>query len=110
RRPISCPQSQGGGIPQRQFLIRPPTRSRASSTITERPAAAILFAALRPARPAPTTTTSARFGRPLGGWARVAALLPGGSAANPPSPTVPTAPAAAPPTKRRRVRRDSVLS
>ena len=45
-----------------RFQVRPPTRSRASSTTTERPAAAIARAAVRPARPAPTTTTSAVFG------------------------------------------------
>src|SRR2546430_1984697 len=40
------------------FSTRPPTRVRASSTSTERPAAAIARAAVRPARPAPTTMTS----------------------------------------------------
>ena len=39
---------------------RPPTRSRASSTTTDFPAFAISRAAVSPARPAPTTTTSAR--------------------------------------------------
>src|SRR5207244_10129865 len=34
-------------------------RSRASSTITDLPAAAICLAAMRPERPAPTTSTSA---------------------------------------------------
>src|SRR5437764_2299109 len=45
-----------------RFQVRPPTRSRASSTTTERPAWAIARAAVKPARPAPTTTTSAVFG------------------------------------------------
>src|SRR4249919_707650 len=37
---------------------RPPTRSRASRTTTVRPAATSARAALSPASPAPTTTTS----------------------------------------------------
>ena len=37
---------------------RPPTRSRASSTATDRPAFFSSFAAVRPAAPAPTITTS----------------------------------------------------
>ena len=45
-----------------RFQVRPPTRSRASSTTTECPAAAIVRAAVSPARPAPTTTKSAFFG------------------------------------------------
>src|SRR5690348_15655663 len=39
--------------------MRPPTRSRASSTITDLPAAASLRAAVRPEMPAPTTIASA---------------------------------------------------
>src|SRR5829696_1846303 len=37
---------------------RPPTRSRASRTATDRPACFRAFAAVRPAAPAPTITTS----------------------------------------------------
>ncbi len=40
------------------FTTRPPTRSRASTTTTERPAASRSRAATSPARPAPTTTMS----------------------------------------------------
>jgi len=40
------------------FRDRPPTRSRASSTTTEWPARRSLRAAVSPAKPAPTTTTS----------------------------------------------------
>src|SRR4051794_24775282 len=39
--------------------VRPPTRSRASSTTTERPALTRLRAAVRPASPPPTIATSA---------------------------------------------------
>ena len=50
--------------------VRPPTRSRASSTITERPAAVSARAAVRPASPAPTIATSAlRVRRPRPAWA-----------------------------------------
>src|SRR4051794_41778033 len=41
------------------FSVRPPTRSRASRTTTEWPAATSARAAARPENPAPTTTTSA---------------------------------------------------
>ena len=41
------------------FRVRPPTRSRASSRTTSCPRRARSRAAVRPARPAPTTTTSA---------------------------------------------------
>src|SRR4051812_14575688 len=43
--------------------MRPPTRSRASRTITDLPSPARLRAAVSPARPAPTTTKST-FGAP----------------------------------------------
>src|SRR5258705_13411136 len=50
------------GVPSGRWSVhtRPPTRSRASSTTTERPACARRHAAVRPAKPAPTTQTSAR--------------------------------------------------
>src|SRR5262245_44371437 len=41
-----------------RYQVRPPSRSRASRTRTERPAAPRSRAAVRPARPPPTTTTS----------------------------------------------------
>src|SRR3989442_4842187 len=66
---------------------RPPTRLRASSTITERPALTISRAAVSPARPAPTTITLAE---------RTAARPEFGSATT-------AAPAAAPPIRPRRV-------
>jgi hypothetical protein len=49
------------GTPSRLVLVqtRPPTRSRASSTTTERPAWLSRRAAVRPANPAPTIQTSA---------------------------------------------------
>ena len=56
--------------------VRPPTRSRASRTTTEAPAAVSARAAARPASPAPTTTTStscecgAAMGRPYATLAR----------------------------------------
>src|SRR5437899_3230881 len=64
---------------------RPPTRSRASRTITEQPALTIARAAVSPARPAPTTITPAE---------RTAARPDFGSAAI-------AAPAAAPPIRPR---------
>ena len=42
---------------------RPPMRSRASSTTTETPLAISSFAAVRPAPPAPMTSTSGVSGR-----------------------------------------------
>src|SRR6185437_14844822 len=88
-----------------RFQVRPPTRSRASSTITDRPAAAIARAALRPASPAPTTSTSAFFGNVeavavLDGSAGASARATDGSAAA-------AAPAAAVPISVRRVKRVS---
>ena len=41
-----------------RYQVRPPSRSRASSTTTERPASRRSRAAIRPANPPPTTTTS----------------------------------------------------
>ena len=41
-----------------RYQVRPPSRSRASSTTTERPASRRSRAAIRPAKPPPTTTTS----------------------------------------------------
>src|SRR6185437_10196525 len=49
----TCPSAR------RWFSTRPPTRSRASRTSTLAPARCSSRAAVRPARPAPTTTTSA---------------------------------------------------
>jgi hypothetical protein len=71
--------------------VRPPTRSRASSTMTSRPERAMFRAAVRPASPAPTMQTSAvrrrrrRWAAAVIGRAAVAAMP------------------AAPATKRRRV-------
>src|SRR5436190_13699629 len=45
--------------PMSWLSVRPPTRSRASSTITDLPAAAIWRAAMSPEIPAPTIRTSA---------------------------------------------------
>src|SRR5215469_312994 len=45
--------------PSSSLTMRPPTRSLASSSSTDRPAAVSWRAATRPARPAPTTRTSA---------------------------------------------------
>ena len=87
-----------------RFQVRPPTRSRASSTITERPARATARAALKPARPAPTTTTSAVFGSDelasdeLGGSADASARVTRGREAA-------AAPAAAEPISVRLVKR-----
>src|SRR5215211_1280713 len=47
-----------GCSPTGWLKVRPPTRSRASSTLTSSPAPASSRAAVSPARPAPTTTTS----------------------------------------------------
>ena len=58
--PIHCPPTSTTlPSPRSWFSTRPPTRSRASSTTTEAPAALSARAAARPASPAPTTTTSA---------------------------------------------------
>src|SRR5437660_5518349 len=76
--------------------VRPPTRSRASSTSTDRtPCWTSRRAVVRPASPAPTTTTSAF--RRLAGWPlrRRAATFAGTAA--------PAAPAAAVPISVRRV-------
>src|SRR5690348_11173527 len=51
---MTCPS------PRSWLTVLPPTRSRASRTITSLPSATSWRAAVRPARPAPTTTTSAR--------------------------------------------------
>src|SRR6187397_302750 len=53
----SAPRSTTPPFGIRWLHTRPPTRSRASSTSTSRPAAASLPAAARPANPAPTTAT-----------------------------------------------------
>src|SRR5882672_577611 len=56
----SAPSSIGTATPgSRRVQQRPPIRSRASSTSTERPACASSAAAASPAAPAPTTITSA---------------------------------------------------
>src|SRR5580765_4563593 len=55
----SAPSSTGSGTPgSRTVQQRPPTRSRASSTSTERPARPSSAAAESPAAPAPMTNTS----------------------------------------------------
>jgi hypothetical protein len=89
-----------------RFQVRPPTRSRASSTVTERPARTIVRAALRPAKPAPTTTTSAfradeSASDELEGSSDASARARRGTAAA-------AAPAAAPPISVRLVKRVSV--
>ena len=72
--------------PIERLKHRPPTRSRASSTITDLPDLCSWRAAVRPARPAPTTTTSALCLR-LGGWRFclrfLASAAPGTAAAAP---------------------------
>ena len=55
----SAPSSMGAGRSgSLRVHTRPPTRSRASSSRTERPAAASSAAAASPAAPAPITMTS----------------------------------------------------
>ena len=54
------PVSVSSPPPMDLFRTRPPTRLRASSTYTERSSFASSRAAVRPAKPAPITTTSAR--------------------------------------------------
>src|SRR5438876_5553874 len=55
----SAPSSIGAATPgMRRVQQRPPTRSRASSNSTERPARASSAAAASPAAPAPTTIAS----------------------------------------------------
>src|SRR4051812_24449724 len=49
---------------RRNVRQRPPTRSRASSTVTSQPLRSSSNAAVSPARPAPTTTTRPRPRRP----------------------------------------------
>src|SRR5580765_3252826 len=58
--PVNIPPSSAYAPLASVWLsVRPPTRSRASRTSTERPAWRIRRAAVSPARPAPTTITSA---------------------------------------------------
>ena len=56
--PIHCPPSSTG-VPSRVTppSVRPPTRSRASTTTTSAPPSTRAWAAASPASPAPTTTT-----------------------------------------------------
>ena len=60
------PMSTGTPPSEVRVQTRPPTRSRASRTTTERPACLSRRAAVRPARPAPTTQTSASLGAVCG--------------------------------------------
>src|SRR3954452_20216706 len=53
------PRSETSPPPSWWFQMRPPTRSRASTTSTDLPAWMISRAAVRPAMPAPTTMKSA---------------------------------------------------
>src|SRR4051794_34269629 len=53
----SAPRSTIAPSPNGTDQTRPPTRSRASSTVTLAPPARSASAAARPAKPAPTTTT-----------------------------------------------------
>src|SRR4051794_13853409 len=81
----SPPASACWPAARRTVCTRPPTRGRASSTVTRKPARSSSCAATSPARPAPTTTTRA-FDRRC------------------PQPTAAVTPAAAAPaTNRRRV-------
>src|SRR5262249_39692027 len=57
--PIHCPPRSTHCPPPSFLQVRPPTRSRASRTTTLAPRRVSSRAAVRPARPAPTTTTSA---------------------------------------------------
>ena len=70
-----------------RLSIRPPTRSRASITATDRPARATSRAAIKPDSPAPTTTTSSRR--------RVRRRTPFAATASPPEGGDPAAAAAA---------------
>src|SRR3954471_9818684 len=84
--PSPCWPSRKG---VRTVVTRPPTRERASSTVTRKPARSSSYAATSPARPAPTTTT-----------------LPRSCGAPERQPTVSAMPAAAPAEmNRRRVNR-----
>ena len=56
--PIHCPPRSNACPSTTGLNVRPPTRSRASSTTTRRPAAATRRAATNPDNPAPTTITS----------------------------------------------------
>src|SRR5438094_8513918 len=61
----SAPSSTGTGqSPPRRVRIRPPTRSRASSTRTVQPACASRTAAANPDTPAPSTSTSVGVASP----------------------------------------------
>ena len=53
----SAPISAISSLSRRTVQIGPPTRSRASTTVTSHPASVRTRAAASPARPAPTTTT-----------------------------------------------------
>src|ERR1700753_2613787 len=60
----SAPRSTTAPSPNGTDQTRPPTRSRASSTVTSAPRARSASAAASPAKPAPTTTT--RVPPPIG--------------------------------------------
>src|SRR6516165_8100774 len=53
----SAPSSTIAPLSSRPEWTRPPTRPRASKTVTSAPRLASASAAARPAKPAPTTTT-----------------------------------------------------
>src|SRR5262245_39438090 len=55
--PSHCPPSSSGVPSSTRPSVRPPTRSRASTTVTSCPRATSHRAAASPANPAPTTTT-----------------------------------------------------
>src|SRR5262249_31157813 len=55
--PSHCPPSSSGVPSSTRPSVRPPTRSRASTTVTSCPCATSHRAAASPANPAPTTTT-----------------------------------------------------
>src|SRR5215212_6571242 len=56
--PIHCPPISRVTPPVLPAIVRPPTLSRASITVTEAPAASSFLAAVSPASPAPTITAS----------------------------------------------------
>ena len=97
------PRSDSMPLPSSRFHTRPPTRSRPSSTQTDRPSRTSSRAAVSPAKPAPTIATSTvRVPRPrlrfFFRFAASASSTPGRAAA------AAVAPAATPvPRKRRRL-------
>src|SRR4051794_10954330 len=102
--PTNCAPASSCLPPGSSWLsVRPPTRSRASSTSTDFPALATARAALSPARPPPTTMTSAlRAVAFLAGFFFFGFFWRASAAAGTASVAAPTA---VPSRRRRRVRR-----